>query len=224
MYLTKERDAEIKIIDFGLAGDVSRAPYTCKTPCGTAHYAAPEVLSSLEYDQSADMWSLGVIIYTLLCGFPPFFDAANNMKNLYHLIKKGQYSFPSPFWDDISPDAKDLIRTLLVKDKDAGSSHPGPDAHRNNASRVSAPGHLVQQRSGHADARATEGVTESNGAAVHVDLVPVKAELVYAVRRLGCEGLVDFPEVDVVQRDSLVLAGSGNGGRGSDSHDFGIHA
>merc|ERR1712087_59933 len=116
MYLTKERDAEIKIIDFGLAGDCSRPPYTCKTPCGTAHYAAPEVLSSLEYDTSADMWSLGVIIYTLLCGFPPFFDANNNMKNLYHLIKKGQYSFPSPFWDDISQDAKDLIKTLLVKD------------------------------------------------------------------------------------------------------------
>jgi len=119
MYLTKERDAEIKIIDFGLAGDVSRAPYTCKTPCGTAHYAAPEVLSSLEYDQSADMWSLGVIIYTLLCGFPPFFDASNNMKNLYHLIKKGQYSFPSPFWDDISEQAKDLIRRLLLKDASA---------------------------------------------------------------------------------------------------------
>jgi len=116
MYLTKERDAEIKIIDFGLAGDCSRAPFTCKTPCGTAHYAAPEVLSSLEYDQSADMWSLGVIIYTLLCGFPPFFDASNNMKNLYHLIKKGQYSFPSPFWDDISEEAKDLISKLLTKE------------------------------------------------------------------------------------------------------------
>merc|ERR1712087_1032721 len=114
MYLNKEVDSDIKIIDFGLAGDVNEGP--CKTPCGTAHYAAPEVLSSMEYDQSADMWSLGVILYTLLCGFPPFFDASNNMKNLYHLIKKGQYSFPSPFWDDISDGAKDLIRRLLLKD------------------------------------------------------------------------------------------------------------
>jgi len=114
MYLTKEVDSKIKIIDFGLAGDCNDGP--CKTPCGTAHYAAPEVLSSLEYNQSADMWSLGVIIYTLLCGFPPFFDATNNMKNLYHLIKKGQYSFPSPFWDDISVSAKDLITKLLVKE------------------------------------------------------------------------------------------------------------
>lgn len=87
MYLTKAVDSKIKIIDFGLAGDVNINP--CKTPCGTAHYAAPEVLSSQEYNQSADMWSLGVILYTLLCGFPPFFDASNNMKNLYHLIKKG---------------------------------------------------------------------------------------------------------------------------------------
>eukprot|EP01084_Bolivina_argentea_P053212 97691_1 len=104
----------IKLIDFGLAGDCNIQP--CKTPCGTAHYAAPEVLSSQEYDQSADMWSLGVIVYTLLCGFPPFFDASNNMKNLYHLIKKGQYSFPSPFWDSISENAKDCIKKLLVKD------------------------------------------------------------------------------------------------------------
>merc|ERR1712087_446781 len=119
MYLTKERDSEIKIIDFGLAGDCQQPPHTCKTPCGTAHYAAPEVLSSQEYDMSADMWSLGVIISTLLCGSPPFFDASNNMKNLYHLIKKGQYSFPSPFWDDISEQAKDLIRRLLLKDASA---------------------------------------------------------------------------------------------------------
>ena len=114
MYLTKAVDSKIKIIDFGLAGDCNKEP--CKTPCGTAHYAAPEVLSSQPYNQSADMWSLGVIIYTLLCGFPPFFDASNNMKNLYHLIKKGQYSFPSPFWDDISENAKDCIQKLLVKD------------------------------------------------------------------------------------------------------------
>ena len=73
------------------------------------------MLGNQAYDQSADMWSLGVIIYTLLCGFPPFFDANNNMKNLYSMIKKGKWSFPSPFWDDISKDAKDLITKLLQK-------------------------------------------------------------------------------------------------------------
>merc|ERR1712204_104290 len=77
-----------------------------------------------EYNQSADMWSLGVILYTLLCGFPPFFDASNNMKNLYHLIKKGQYSFPSPFWDEISDGAKDLIKNLLVKDPNGRLTAP----------------------------------------------------------------------------------------------------
>lgn len=115
MYVTKDLNSDIKIIDFGLAGDCSGGQ-KCTTPCGTAHYAAPEVLSAQSYDMSADLWSLGVIIYTLLCGFPPFFDASNNMKNLYHLIKKGSYSFPSPFWDEISDEAKDLITKLLVKD------------------------------------------------------------------------------------------------------------
>ena len=114
MYLTRDANSVIKIIDFGLAGDCSNGP--CKTPCGTAHYAAPEVLGNLPYDETADLWSLGVIVYTLLCGFPPFFDASNNMKNLYHLIKKGQFEFPSPFWDDVSNTAKDLIKKLLKKD------------------------------------------------------------------------------------------------------------
>jgi len=114
MYLNRATNSQIKIIDFGLAGDVSQGP--CTTPCGTAHYAAPEVLSNVPYGVEADIWSLGIIIYTLLCGFPPFFDANNNLKNLYHMIKKGKYSFPSPFWDEISQDAKTVIRKLLLTD------------------------------------------------------------------------------------------------------------
>jgi len=114
MYLTKDENSVIKIIDFGLAGGCNIAP--CTTPCGTAHYAAPEVLSGQNYDQSSDMWSLGIILYTLLCGFPPFFDANNNMKNLHHLIKKAKFDFPATFWSDISSEAKDLISKLIVKD------------------------------------------------------------------------------------------------------------
>ncbi|ETO24613.1 calcium/calmodulin-dependent protein kinase type 1 (camki) [Reticulomyxa filosa] len=114
MYLDTSPKAEIKIIDFGLAGDCSKS--SLKTPCGTAHYVAPEVLFGIPYDTQADMWSLGVIIYMLLCGFPPFFDATGNQKRLYQLIKAGKFRFPSPYWDYISDQAKDLIKGLLTKD------------------------------------------------------------------------------------------------------------
>ena len=131
MFLTKEQDSEVKIIDFGLAADCSAAPYSCKTPCGTAHYAAPEVLSASEYDQSADMWSLGVIVYVMLCGFPPFFDDSDNMK-----VK---YSFPSPAWDDISEQAKELIAQLLQKDPKLRPSAEEVQEHQWSVNRVTAP-------------------------------------------------------------------------------------
>ncbi|ETO23914.1 hypothetical protein RFI_13245 [Reticulomyxa filosa] len=67
MYLTKAQDSSIKIIDFGLSGDCSDGP--CTTPCGTAHYAAPEVLGNQPYGVQSDIWSLGVITYTLLALF-----------------------------------------------------------------------------------------------------------------------------------------------------------
>eukprot|EP00486_Rosalina_sp_Unknown_P013733 CAMPEP_0201593262 /NCGR_PEP_ID=MMETSP0190_2-20130828/190925_1 /ASSEMBLY_ACC=CAM_ASM_000263 /TAXON_ID=37353 /ORGANISM="Rosalina sp." /LENGTH=1132 /DNA_ID=CAMNT_0048052393 /DNA_START=23 /DNA_END=3421 /DNA_ORIENTATION=- len=114
MYLTKDENSNIMIIDFGLAGDATNGPLS--TPCGTAHYVAPEVLSSKPYNAKADMWSLGVIIYMLLCGFPPFFDAQGNQKRLYKLIKLGKYRFPSPYWDYVSEGAKDLIKNLLQLD------------------------------------------------------------------------------------------------------------
>ena len=114
MYLSKAEASNIMLIDFGLAGDVGNGPLS--TPCGTAHYVAPEVLAAKAYDAKADMWSLGVIIYMLLCGFPPFFDAQGNQKRLYKLIKLGKYRFPSPYWDYVSENAKDLVRNLLVLD------------------------------------------------------------------------------------------------------------
>eukprot|EP01084_Bolivina_argentea_P195582 335482_1 len=116
MYFTKDIDSMIKIVDFSTAGDCYKDKLNIQI--GSSHYVAPEILLCKEYNQSVDMWSLGVIIYILLCGFPPFFDVHNNAKTLYDLIKKGEYSFPSPFWDNISEYAKDLIRKLLVVDSD----------------------------------------------------------------------------------------------------------
>jgi len=75
---------------------------------------APEILSNVGYNAKVDLWSLGVILYILLCGFPPFYE--ENTDDLFEQIKQGRYEFPSPWWDSISDEAKDLVRSLLVVD------------------------------------------------------------------------------------------------------------
>ncbi|KAL5237636.1 hypothetical protein ACI65C_005046 [Semiaphis heraclei] len=107
----------LKLTDFGFAKEVSqKAPL--KTPCYTPYYVAPEVLGPEKYDKSCDIWSLGVIMYILLCGFPPFFSnhgqaISPGMKNR---IKTGQFDFPSPEWNNVSSDAKTLISSMLSVD------------------------------------------------------------------------------------------------------------
>jgi len=85
-----------------------------QTPCGTPGYIAPEVLHMKGYGKECDVWSLGVIIYILLCGFPPFY--ADNDAQLYEKIKKGEFEFLRPYWDPISDTAKDLIKRMLTVD------------------------------------------------------------------------------------------------------------
>eukprot|EP00668_Euglena_longa_P002960 GGOE01003457.1.p1 GENE.GGOE01003457.1~~GGOE01003457.1.p1 ORF type:complete len:329 (-),score=96.29 GGOE01003457.1:300-1286(-) len=108
-------DAEIKISDFGLA-KIWSGDMLVKTACGSPNYVAPEVLLNEMhgYSFACDMWSVGVILYVLLCGFCPFFDECTPA--LFASITSGNYSFPSPYWDTISEDAKDLVRNLLVVD------------------------------------------------------------------------------------------------------------
>jgi len=113
LFETKSDVSTIKIIDFGLAKVNDDA---MRTPCGTPGYVAPEILSDKEYGKEVDMWSIGVILYILLCGFPPFYDNTGNLRNLYSQIKKGAFQFPSPYWDNISEGAKDLIKRLLTVD------------------------------------------------------------------------------------------------------------
>lgn len=112
---SKHEDYDIKIIDFGLA---KQSTELMTMPCGTPGYVAPEILKRRKYHKEVDVWSLGVITYILLCGFPPFHDDGNNLKNLYKQIRAGKYSFPAKYWDNISKEAKDLIRKMLqVKPK-----------------------------------------------------------------------------------------------------------
>ena len=105
----KKKDIQIRLCDFGLARRVP-APRTVTRCCGTPLFMAPEVCKHIPYDQSADMWSVGVLIYCLLVGVPPF--AASNQEQLFHHIRRGEWSFPEGA--TISDAAKELVRKLLV--------------------------------------------------------------------------------------------------------------
>ncbi|KAH8157038.1 hypothetical protein CIB48_g11209 [Xylaria polymorpha] len=105
---------EIKIADFGLSKIVWDKQ--TMTPCGTVGYTAPEIVKDEKYSKSVDMWALGCVLYTLLCGFPPFYD--ESIEVLTEKVAKGQFTFLSPWWDDISKSAQDLISHLLTVDPD----------------------------------------------------------------------------------------------------------
>lgn len=102
----------VKIADFGLSKIVWDEQ--TMTPCGTVGYTAPEIVKDERYSKSVDMWALGCVLYTLLCGFPPFYDESINV--LTEKVAHGYYTFLSPWWDDISHSAKDLITHLLCVD------------------------------------------------------------------------------------------------------------
>mmetsp|Transcript_20689 Transcript_20689/g.34816 ORF Transcript_20689/g.34816 Transcript_20689/m.34816 type:complete len:388 (+) Transcript_20689:161-1324(+) len=105
-----EDDSHIKLADFGFA--IQTDGYvSLKTQCGTPGYVAPEILSTQRYGKSVDMWSIGVITYILLGGYPPFHD--DNQKALFKKIKNAEYEFHEEYWSEVSEEAKDLIRHLL---------------------------------------------------------------------------------------------------------------
>lgn len=110
-----DNTTDIKIADFGLA-KIWNGDMLIRTACGSPNYVAPEILlhDVHGYTLAIDMWSVGVISYVLLCGFCPFHDERTPI--LFKLIITGEYCFPSPYWDDISDEAKDFIQCLLVTD------------------------------------------------------------------------------------------------------------
>lgn len=110
-------DAVVKITDFGrskIFADDAAGEVVMKTACGTPGYVAPEVLMHDPYSAQVDLWSIGVIVYILLCGFPPFYG--DNDAQMFRKIKSASYKFLAPYWDPISNDAKDFISKLLVVD------------------------------------------------------------------------------------------------------------
>ena len=112
LYASSDETALIKISDFGLARFVQNEFAT--TACGTPGYLAPEIIEGQGYGKEVDYWSIGIILYIMLCGFPPFFEDDN--QKLFEQIKNCELDFPSPYWDNISDSAKELIKSLLVKD------------------------------------------------------------------------------------------------------------
>ncbi|KMU88981.1 calcium/calmodulin-dependent protein kinase type II [Coccidioides immitis H538.4] len=102
----------IKVADFGLSKVIWDSE--TMTPCGTVGYTAPEIVKDEKYSKSVDMWALGCVLYTLLCGFPPFYD--ESIQTLTEKVARGQYTFLSPWWDDISKSAQDLVSHLLTVD------------------------------------------------------------------------------------------------------------
>jgi len=113
LYASKEDDAVLKLADFGLA-HILKDNQLLSSACGTPGYVAPEVLAKKGYGKEVDMWGLGVILYILLSGCPPFYHEDHS--ELFQAIMTADYDFPSPDWDNISPEAVDLIKALMCLD------------------------------------------------------------------------------------------------------------
>lgn len=147
LFETKDENSPIKIIDFGLARE-----HTEQIPMnnivGTPYYIAPEVLRR-KYNKSCDLWSVGVIAYILLCGYPPFNGRDDN--ETHRLILKGLFYFPSEEWKGVSREARDFICRLLVMDPrkrmtaEQALNHPWINNRRIAESRISK-GSMIRER------------------------------------------------------------------------------
>jgi protein kinase X len=120
-----DKDGHVKITDFGFAKVVTEKTYTL---CGTPEYLAPEIIQSKGHNKCVDWWALGVLIFEMLAGYPPFYD--DNPIGIYQKIMDGYYEFP-PY---IEPKVRDLIRSFLCADKSLrmGCSPAGPEEIKNH--------------------------------------------------------------------------------------------
>ncbi|XP_040187820.1 serine/threonine-protein kinase DCLK2 isoform X2 [Rana temporaria] len=144
-----DKTKSLKLGDFGLATVVDGPLYTV---CGTPTYVAPEIIAETGYGLKVDIWAAGVITYILLCGFPPFRSDNNLQEDLFDQILIGKLEFPSPYWDNITDSAKELISCMLqvnVEDRftaDQILSHPwvSDDASQGNNMQAEVTGKLKQ--------------------------------------------------------------------------------
>eukprot|EP00092_Neocalanus_flemingeri_P039298 GFUD01042784.1.p1 GENE.GFUD01042784.1~~GFUD01042784.1.p1 ORF type:complete len:545 (-),score=85.52 GFUD01042784.1:749-2383(-) len=109
---SKSKGAAVKLADFGLAIEVQGDQQAWFGFAGTPGYLSPEVLKKEPYGKPVDIWACGVILYIILVGYPPFWD--EDQQKLYAQIRAGAYDFPSPEWDTVTPEAKNLINQMLT--------------------------------------------------------------------------------------------------------------
>ena len=110
-----EKHLFVKLIDFGSCEILTKTNLTSIYKVGSPSYIAPEILNGEEYDYCCDIWSLGVLLYYLLSGNKPF--TGNSEEEMYNAIKTQELKFKEKLWDNISNEAKNLIRSMLVKNK-----------------------------------------------------------------------------------------------------------
>lgn len=113
LVIDRQTTKSLKLADFGLAVAVREPLFTV---CGTPTYVAPEILAETGYGVKVDVWAIGVIMYILLCGYPPFSSRTNNQEELFDQILSGLFEFNSPDWDEVTYPAKELISWSLVVD------------------------------------------------------------------------------------------------------------
>jgi len=118
LFTNADDDALLKLTDFGFAKEGNNEQLPLNTPCYTPYYVAPEILSNNKYDKACDIWSMGVIMYILLCGYPPFFSIHGGAisAGMKSKIKAGEYQFPKAEWKNVSQEAKSIIEKMLTVD------------------------------------------------------------------------------------------------------------
>jgi calcium/calmodulin-dependent protein kinase I len=115
LYLTREPNSSLVLADFGIAKMLDSKHEVLTTMAGSFGYAAPEVMLKKGHGKPVDMWSMGVITYTLLCGYSPF--RSENLADLIEECKNGRVIFHERYWKEVSKDAKDFITQLLQPDQ-----------------------------------------------------------------------------------------------------------
>ncbi|WVR07177.1 hypothetical protein IAU60_004218 [Kwoniella sp. DSM 27419] len=180
----------VKIADFGLSKIVWDEQ--TMTPCGTVGYTAPEIVKDERYSKSVDMWALGCVLYTLLCGFPPFYDESINV--LTEKVARGYYTFLSPWWDDISTSAKDLITHLLCVDPsqrytiDEFLAHPWIKAAPSVPTAAPAPPRMASNAPMDSPLLASMRAGNREGRSPGIGALKEAFDVTYAVHRMEEEG------------------------------------
>jgi len=112
------REGHVVVTDFGLAKEGLHGEQRTETRAGTPEYLAPEVIKGEKYTKSVDWWAVGILVYEMLTGAPPFYD--NDIQRLFHKITSGDVHFPA----GISPEATDFVQQLLSRDTSKRLSDP----------------------------------------------------------------------------------------------------